>query len=166
MLSLITCSLNNGVIVSVDIRPTSFFHPPSNHLLLLAYFSLSLSLFAIHLLRIFSQSLLFTVSLVLFRLLARSSRLLSLGRRLFLDPCSLTRVGAIMAASVRMVGAELLNRRLRNQITDRDTTMPMHYLWPMPRACYTHTRARANNAKPKRGQPVDGPRSAGVKRNR
>lgn len=43
MLSLITCSLNNGVIVSVDIRPTPFFHPPSNHLLLLAYFSLSLS---------------------------------------------------------------------------------------------------------------------------
>lgn len=37
------------------------------------------------------------------------------------------------------VGAKLLNRRLRNQITDRDTTMPMHYLWPMPRASYTHT---------------------------
>ncbi|KAK1125835.1 hypothetical protein K0M31_005373, partial [Melipona bicolor] len=70
-----------------------------------------------------------------------------------------------MVASVRMVGAELLNRRLRNQITDRDTTMPMHYLWPMPRAWYTHTRARANNAKPKEDSrwmdPVDGPCSAG-----
>lgn len=81
-----------------------------------------------------------------------------------------TRVGAIMVASVRKVGAKLLNRRLRNQITDRDTTMPMHYLWPMPRASYTHTRARVNNAKEReregegkgereRGQAEDGPRT-------
>lgn len=41
------------------------------------------------------------------------------------------------------VGAKLLNRRLRNQITDRDTTMPMHYLWPMPRASYTHAHTRS-----------------------
>lgn len=45
------------------------------------------------------------------------------------------------------VGAKLLNRRLRNQITDRDTTMPMHYLWPMPRASYTHTLVQARSVE-------------------
>lgn len=45
------------------------------------------------------------------------------------------------------MGAKLLNRRLRNQITDRDTTMPMHYLWPMPRASYTHTLVQARSVE-------------------
>lgn len=83
--------------------------------------------------------------------------------KLFLAPVPLgftgptVRVGAIMAASVRKVGAKLLNRRLRNQITDRDTAMPMHYLWPMPRASYTyadgtHTRREDDILARQRGE--------------
>ena len=170
LFSPFSLSLSLSLSLYYFLPSVSIFFPPSLPLCLsfaiysLRIFSFSFFIFLWHFL---SPSLSFSFflshSLVIFSL---KFHLLSFGRWFFLDPCSLTpgtRVGAIMVASVRMVGAELLNRRLRNQITDRDTTMPMHYLWPMPRAWYTHTRARAKNAKTERGQPVDGPCSAGVR---